>query len=68
MPIDPEVTGYVTIDGVTHYTCWYDADYGQGQSDLLVRCTKRVAPIDTRARLAPGEQVNCIQCITTDLT
>jgi hypothetical protein len=62
--VDSEITAYVTIDGVVHNVVW--VDHNDYNSDLVLMCTRKRAPVDTRAKLKRGEAVTCVACIAKE--
>lgn len=57
---DLELQAYVTIDGLVHGCVWRDRKDG-GCSNLVVLCTKKIAPNSTRTS-AKREVITCAAC------
>lgn len=58
--MNDEVVAYATCDGVVHAVIWLDSP---GASELYLRCSKRIAPPNTRTADNP-EPLTCLGCLS----
>ena len=57
---EDELTAYVTIDGVVHGCHWLH--YGNDWADIVVICTGKMAPNNTRTA-KNVEAITCVACL-----